>query len=104
MHMLLVKFHSGLPDADVLARMDERLPQFRAVPGLIQKYYAREAATGDYCGVYLFDSEGSLLAYRNSELAKGIPPIYQLQGGARVEVMELLYPLHPERMPAAADG
>ena len=47
MHLLLVKFHSGLSHDDVVQNLEERLPLFRAVPGLIQKYYAREAATGD---------------------------------------------------------
>jgi hypothetical protein len=57
MHILLVKFHSGLSHDKVARNLEERLPLFRAVPGLIQKYYARETATGDYVGVYLFESE-----------------------------------------------
>ena len=96
MFMLLVKFHSGLLHEQVLRLMDERLPQFRAVPGLVQKYYAREPATGDYVGIYLFDSEESLLRYRSSELAASIPATYQVEGTARREVLELLFPLHAE--------
>ena len=92
MFMLLVKFHSGLPENEVLGLMKERLPQFRAVPGLVQKYYAREPATGDYVGVYLFDSEESLLRYRGSELAASIPTTYQVEGTPRREILELLFP------------
>lgn len=95
MHMLLVKFRSALPEAEVRRLLDERLPLFRAVPGLQQKYYAREASTGEWCGVYLFDSEASLLAYRASDLARSIPPTYQLAGAPRVEMLEMLFALHP---------
>ena len=101
MHILLVKFHSGLPDDEVMRLLEERLPQFRAVPGLRQKYYAREPATGDYVGVYLFDSETSLEAYRNSELAASIPGLYRVEGSPRREVLELLFPLRAEVPPGS---
>ena len=94
MHMLLVKFHSRLTDDEVLRNLEERLPLFRAVPGLKQKYYAREAATGDYVGIYLFDTIAALLDYRASELAKSIPPVYEIEGTPRIEILELLFPLH----------
>lgn len=96
MQMLLVKFHSGLSDADVMRNLEERLPLFRAVPGLVQKYYAREAATGDYVGVYLFESKDALQQYRASDVARSIPPVYQIEGTARIEVLDFLFSLHPE--------
>lgn len=99
-HILLVKFHSGLPHDEVVRNLEERLPLFRGVPGLVQKYYAREASTGDYVGVYLFESEQALLAYRTSEVARSIPNVYMLQGTPRIEMMELLFPLRPEIVPA----
>lgn len=96
MQMLLVKFHSGLSDADVMRNLEERLPLFGAVPGLVQKYYAREAATGDYVGVYLFESEDALQQYRASDVARSIPLVYEVQGTPRVEVLDFLFSLHPE--------
>ena len=96
MHMLLVKFHSGLFDDEVMRLLEERLPQFRAVPGLVQKYYARETTTGDYVGAYLFDSEESLVRYRSSELAASIPGVYRVEGSPRREILELLFPLRDE--------
>src|SRR5205085_10656261 len=92
MHILLVKFQSGLSHAEVVRNLEERLPLFRAVPGLIQKYYARETATGDYVGVYLFESEQALRDYRASEVARSIPGVYQVQGAPRIEEFELLFP------------
>ena|SRR5687768_10439849 len=100
MHILLVKFHSGLSQDEVVRNLEERVSLFRAVPGLVQKYYAREPATGDYVGVYLFESEQALLNYRSSEVARSIPYVYQLEGTPRVEIMELLFPLRPEIVPA----
>jgi hypothetical protein len=91
--ILVTKFHSGLSDGAVRALLDDRLPQFRAVPGLLQKYYAREPSTGDYCGVYLFESEEALLAYRSSALAQSIPPVYEIVGAPRIEIFEVLFPL-----------
>jgi hypothetical protein len=93
MHMLLVKFHSGHDDQTVSRLLDERLPLFRAVPGLVQKYYAREESSGDYVGCYLFESKQALLDYRASDLAKSIPPTYAIEGAPRVEMLEILFPL-----------
>ena len=104
MQLLLVKFRSKLAESDVLRLLEERLPLFRAVPGLVQKYYAREAATGEWCGVYIFESEESLLQYRASELARSIPPTYQLDGPPRVEILEMLFPLRPEARPQSGFG
>ena len=97
MHILLVKFHSDLSHHDVVQNLNERLALFRTVPGLIQKYYAREAATGDYVGVYLFESEQALRDYRASDVARGIPGVYQVQGTPRIEEFEMLFPMHEGR-------
>jgi len=100
MHILLVKFQSGLSHDEVARNLEERLPLFRAVPRLIQKYYARETATGDYVGVYLFEWEQALRDYRASEVARGIPGVDQVQGTPRIEELDALFPLRPEILPA----
>ena len=97
MHILLVKFHSGLSHDEVVRNLEERLPLFRAVPGLIQKYYARETATGDYVGVYLFESEQALRDYRSSEVARSIPHVYQVQGTPRIGEFEMLFPMNEKK-------
>lgn len=90
-----VKFSSPLSDDEVREVMERRAPEFRRVPGLVQKYYGREVGTGDTCGIYLFDSEESLAAFRGTELARTIPSAYRVES-PRVEVFELLFPLHPD--------
>ena len=91
-----VKLRSRLPGEEVQRRMEERLPQFRQVPGLLQKYFCRESATGDYAGVYLWDSEESLRRYRQSDLARSTPAAYRVEGQPRIEVFEVLFPLRSE--------
>lgn len=75
-------------------------PRFLEVPGLLQKIYGRDKATGAVCGVYFFESEAALAAFRESELAKTIPTAYEAVE-FRPEVYELLYPARPEAGPFA---
>jgi hypothetical protein len=96
-----VKFSSPLSEDEVLAVMERRAPEFRQVPGLIQKFYGREVDTGDTCGIYLFDLQESLHAFRQTELARTIPRAYQVES-PRIEVFEVLFPLHPDVRLAAA--
>ena len=68
----VVKFKSGLSTEEARRIMDERAPDYRALPGLLHKYYVQEPATGDLGGIYLWDSEKSLPAFRESDLASTI--------------------------------
>jgi hypothetical protein len=88
-----VKFKSGISDAEVRRTMEERAPQFRALPGLLQKYYVREVGSGEHSGIYIWDGEESLRSFRSSELARSIPTAYQIVGQPRVETFEVLFPL-----------
>ena len=88
-----VKFKSGLPDVEVRAMMENRAPQFRALQGLLQKYYGREGETGEHSGIYLWDGEESLRSFRSSELARSIPAAYRVVGQPRIETFEVLFPL-----------
>jgi hypothetical protein len=96
MHILVVKFHSGLADFEVHKLLQRRLPSVLLVPGLLQKYYAREGSTGDYVGVHVFDSQESLMRYRHSELSQSLPVAYATSEQPRVETFEVLFPLRPE--------
>jgi hypothetical protein len=96
MYILIVKFHSWLTDSEVHKLLQERLPSVLVVPGLLQKYYAREASTGDYVGLHVFDSEESLIRYRHSELSRSLPVAYATSEQPRAETFEVLFPLRPE--------
>lgn len=84
--MLIVRgLKSDLPYEELERRYKERMPQFREVPGLVQKYYSVDESTGEWAGIYLWDSDESLAAYLESDLRKTIPSAYELTEPPRVE-------------------
>ena len=88
-----VSFRSNLPEEELMRRAEERAPKFRAIPGLIQKYYVRGQGEGEYKGIYLWDSMESAMEYRTSELAKSIPAAYEVAEPPVIEVGEVMFPL-----------
>ena len=96
--ILFVRIKSDLDADEFDRRLLERRPRFREVPGLVQKLYGRDGATGDVCGIYFFDSAEALAAFRETELARTIPEAYEAVE-VRRETFDLLYPLWPERGP-----
>jgi heme-degrading monooxygenase HmoA len=93
MIMQTVKLKTRLSVDEVLAIAQERAPQFRAIPGLVQKYYVRRKGEGEVAGVYLWDSMESLAEFRESDLAKSISAAYQVVEPPVIEVGEVLFPL-----------
>jgi len=93
--ILFVRVKSDVGPEELDRRINERRPRFLEVPGLIQKIYGRDEATGDTCGIYFFESKEALAAYRESELAETIPTAYEATD-VRPEVYEVLFPLKPE--------
>lgn len=74
MIMQIVNLKSPLPEDELPARAQERAPQFRAILGLLQKYYLSWPCYGEYAGVYIWDSRASLASFRESELARSRRP------------------------------
>lgn len=84
--LLIVRgLKSKLSRDELEKRYKERMPQFRDLPGLIQKYYAYDEATGEFAGIYLWDSEGSVKKYLESDLRKTIPAAYELTEPPKIE-------------------
>lgn len=96
--ILYVRVKSDLDQKELERRVTERRPRFKEVPGLIQKIYGRDESTGDVCGIYFFEDQKALAAFRETELAKSIPAAYEAKD-IRREVYEVLYPLYPDRGP-----
>jgi heme-degrading monooxygenase HmoA len=99
----LVKYKSGLSDEEVRRVIAERAPQYEALPRLRQKLYIREPETGEYGGIYVWEDEESMRAFRESDLAATIAEVYRVEGEPRVEIFELVSVLHAEEgvVPAA---
>lgn len=90
---MIVKFKSDLPDSLVLKTMNDRKIEFEKLPGLVQKYYMREPASGEYSGIYLWATSQDCMDYRKSELAKTVKEAYLINGPVRVEFFDILCPL-----------
>jgi heme-degrading monooxygenase HmoA len=89
----IVRFTSGLPDEEVLRLYESRLPRYREVPGLLQKYYLRYRETGEHGAVYVWDSEEALAAFQASPLGQSIGDAYRIQGKKTSEVCEVVLKL-----------
>ncbi len=95
----IVKFKSALSEAEIRQVMEDRAPQFRALPRLLQKYYMREMQTGEVGAVYIWDSEESVRAYRQSDLARTTASAYKAVEQPRIELFETIFTLRPEKLP-----
>ena len=89
----IIKLKSGLSEDELLKTAKEREPKFKAIPGLIQKYYVKLGQPGQYGGVYVWDSKDSLQAFQQSELAKSIPEAYKLIEAPNIEILDILFQL-----------
>lgn len=98
--ILFVRIKSCLEPEELERRLLKRRPHFLDVPGLVQKFYGRDEATGDVCGIYFFEDRKSLALFQETELAKSIPIAYEATE-IRKEVYDMLYPLYSDRGPIA---
>lgn len=90
---LLVRLRSSLPRDEVVSVMRERMPEFRAIEGLQQKYYLEDPDSGEYAGLYLWRSPADLAEFNESELRATIAEAYGAEGDPRIEVYTVMTPL-----------
>lgn len=88
-----VRFKSELAMEEAEKVMKKRAPQFRAIPGLIQKFYGVHKETGEFAGIYFWDSEESIREFRQSELARTIASQYKAEGSPRIDLFDVMYTL-----------
>lgn len=86
----IVRFRSELSDAEVVETYEERAPRYRALGGLVQKYYLRFTETGEHGAVYVWDSPESLATFGRSELRATIPDAYRVVGEPHVATAEVV--------------
>lgn len=88
-----VQFETSLTEQEAVAIAQERAPTFRAIPGLVQKFYLKLGKPNHFGGFYIWKSREDMLAFRESDLAKSIPSAYKVVGKPDVEIFDLLFPL-----------
>ena len=84
-----VRFRSNLSFGEVAAIVEERAPEFEALPGLLQKYYLEDTVSGDVAGLYLWDSPEALAEYRDSDLKVSIARAYQAEAEPDIEIFKV---------------
>ncbi len=89
----IIKLKTSLKEDEVLKIAKERAPQFKAIPGLVQKYYVRASPPHHFAGIYIWDSMESLKAYHESELAASIPQAYKLLEAPEIEILDVMFEL-----------
>ncbi|MDW3647150.1 MAG: hypothetical protein R8P61_08810 [Bacteroidia bacterium] len=89
----IIKIQSPLAENELIDRAQTRAEKFRAIPGLVQKFYVRRGGEGAYAGIYIWDSKESMMAFKGTELAKTIPVAYELQGPPEIEISDMLFQL-----------
>ena len=85
-----VKFRSALSLDEVTEIINSRADDFRALNGLQQKYYLVDKNTGEYGGLYLWESQEAFTEYLHSELRSTIAQAYQTEGEPQVEVFDII--------------
>lgn len=89
----IIKLKSKLSEEELLKTAKERAPRFKAIPGLLQKYYVKLGQPNQFGGIYVWDSKESLQSYRESELAASIPQAYKLIEAPNIEIIDVLFQL-----------
>ncbi|TCO12233.1 hypothetical protein EV652_1309 [Kribbella steppae] len=90
----IVRFRSALPDERITELFQVRAPEYLAIPGLRQKYYLR-FQSGEYGGVYVWDSAASMERFMASELARSICHVYRVEESVR-DVADVVLALRGE--------
>lgn len=91
-----VQFETALTEEEVLAVAHERAPQFRAISGLVQKFYLKLNKPNHFGGFYIWESPEAMMAFKESDLAKTIPAAYRVVGAPDIDIHEMLFPLREE--------
>ena len=89
----IVKLKSALKEEELIKKAKEREPQFKAIPGLLQKYYVKMGQSGRFGGIYVWDSLESLKSFQQSDLAASIPKAYQVIEAPDIEILDVLFQL-----------
>lgn len=91
--MQIVKLKTELSEEEFLKVAKKREPQFKAISGIVQKYYVKLGGPGEFGGVYVWDSIESLEKFKKSELAATIPKAYKVVEPPSIEIIEIMFEL-----------
>jgi heme-degrading monooxygenase HmoA len=88
--VMRIRFKSDLALEQLKEIVETRAPEFEALSGLKQKYYLQDIATGEYAGLFIWETLHDFEEYRESELRATTAKAYQTQGEPNIEVYKVL--------------
>ena len=97
----IVKFETSLSDDEIVAVAENRIDQYRATPGLVEKFYCRFSEANHFGGVLIWDSMESLKTFSETELATSIPKAYKVIGQPCVKILNSMFELRDVMSKAA---
>lgn len=92
-----VKFKSNMPQDEVMKVAKERAEEYRKMPGLKQKYYYKDNKTGEFGGMYFWESAEAMQQFLQSELFRSLPGAFGIIDQPRVEILDVVFTLRPEK-------
>ncbi|HEX9709422.1 MAG TPA: YdhR family protein [Candidatus Thermoplasmatota archaeon] len=81
----------------MLQLYEERIARYQAAPGLLNKYYLHDPASGTYGGVYLWESKAAMERFWTAEARANLKGAYEIEGEPRVEDFEVVQAVGRER-------
>lgn len=97
----IVKFETSLSEDKLVAVAEKRLDEYRATPGLVEKFYCKFSEANHFGGVLIWDSMESLKAFSETELATTIPEVYKVIGQPCVKILNSMFELRDVMSKAA---
>ncbi len=90
MKLLIFLFKSELSREEILKVSEGREAKYREVEGLIQKYYVQVKEMDRVGGIFVFDTEENLAAFRESDLAKSTGEAYKFTEPPHTRVLDIV--------------
>jgi heme-degrading monooxygenase HmoA len=94
--VMRVRFKSNLTLEQIKEIVETRAPEFQAITSLKQKYYLQDIATGEYAGLFIWETLHDFEEYRESELRATTAKAYKAQGQPNIDVYKVLKVLRDE--------
>lgn len=94
--VMRIRFKSDLKLEQLKEIVETRAPEFEALAGLRQKYYLQDTETGEYAGLYVWETIQAFEEFTKSELRATIAKAYQAKGVPNIEVYKVFKVLRDE--------
>lgn len=98
--IVFIRYASELSAEEIDRLSQERSDNYRAMDGLLQKYYIHNEESDRFGGIYVFDSSQSADALFESDINASLRDVYSVTD-IEIERFPVMFPLYePSEVPA----